>query len=133
MARKLSRRDLATYFANEALKGTSVKKLSRQLAAYLIETGRTKELSLMLREIQYRLSEKGYVMGTVTTAHALTDATRKAITTYAKKHSSATTLHLDSIVDSSVLGGMKLDLPGHELDATIARQLTTLKTKYKKA
>jgi F0F1-type ATP synthase delta subunit len=133
MARKLSRRDLATHFVDELLKGTSTKKLARQLAAYLIESRRTKEMSLMVREIQYRLSEKGHVIGTVTSAHELSAATKKAIDAYAKKKSDATYLHLDPIVDESVLGGVKLDLPGHELDTTIARQLTILKTKYKKA
>jgi len=133
MARKLSRRDLATHFVDELLAGVPAKKLSRQLAAYLIESRRTKELSLMTREIQYRLSEKGHVMGTVTTAHELSAATKKALEAYAKKHTDATYLHLDPIVDESVLGGVKLDLPGHELDTTISRQLTILKTKYKKA
>lgn len=133
MARKLSRRTLATHFANEVLAGTSVKKLSKQLAAYLIETRRTSELSLMTREIQYRLAEKGYVTGTVTTAHELSAATKAAIEAFAKQQSQAKTLRLDTIVDESVLGGVKLDLPGHELDATISRQLTTLKTRYKKA
>jgi len=32
-----------------------------------------------------------------------------------------------------VLGGIKLELPGRELDTTITRQLTLLKTRYKKA
>lgn len=133
MARKLSRRTLATHFANEVLAGASVKKLSRQLAAYLVESRRTSELSLMTREIQYRLSEKGHVMGTVTTAHELSAATKTAIEAFAKQQSNAKSLRLDVIVDESVLGGVKLDLPGHELDATISRQLTNLKTRYKKA
>lgn len=133
MARKLSRRTLATHFANEVLAGVPVKKLSRQLAAYLIESRRTSELSLMTREIQYRLSEKGHVMGTVTTAHELSAATQSAIEAFAKQQSKAQSLQLDTIVDEAVLGGVKLDLPGHELDATISRQLTTLKTRYKKA
>lgn len=133
MARKLSRRALATHFADEVLAGASVQRLSRQLAAYLIETRRTSELSLMTREIQYRLAEKGYVTGTVTTAHELSSATKSAIEAFAKQQSQAKTLRLDTIVDESVLGGVKLDLPGHELDTTISRQLTTLKNRYKKA
>ncbi len=133
MARKLSRRTLATHFANEVIAGVSVKKLSRQLAAYLIESRRTNELSLMTREIQYRLSEKGHVMGTVTTAHELSAATKSAIEAFAKQQSKAQSLQLDTIVDNSVLGGVKLNLPGYELDTTVSRQLTILKTRYKKA
>lgn len=133
MARKLSRRDLATHFVEGLLAGTSIKKLSRELAAYLIESRRTRELDVMIRDIQYYLAEKGYVIGTVTTAHELGAATKKAIESFAKKKSGASKLSLEAIVDETVLGGVKLNLPSRELDTTIARQLTILKTKYKKA
>lgn len=133
MARKLSRRDLATHFAEGYLSGTSLKKLSRELAAYLIESRRTKELTLLIRDIQYYLAEKGYVIGTVTSAHELSAAMKKAIESYAKKKSGAAKLQLDAIVDENVLGGVKVELPGHELNTTITRQLTILKTKYKQA
>ena len=133
MARKLSRRDLATHFVEGFLAGTSVKKLSRELAAYLIESRRTRELNLLIRDIQYYLAEKGYVIGTVTTAHELSAATKKAIETYAKKKSGASKLQLDPMIDETVLGGVKIELPGRELNTTVARQLTILKTKYKKA
>lgn len=131
--RKLSRHDLAEHFVNELLAGASIKKLSRQLAAYLIESRRTKELNLMIRDIQYVTAEKGHVMGTVTTANELSASMKKSIEAYAKKQTGASHLELDAVVDETVLGGVKLDLPGQELDATIARQLTILKTKYKKA
>jgi len=133
MARKISRRVIATHIADELIKGTSQKKLTKQLAAYLIENRRTNELNLMVRDIQYYLSEKGYILGTVTTAHELGATTKKAIEAFAKKNTGAKHIELDSIVDESVLGGFKLDLPNKEIDTTIARQLTILKTKYKKA
>ncbi len=133
MAGKLSRRALATHYVNGVLAGVSAKKLSQQLAAYLIESRRTKELNLMIRDIQYYLAQKGHITGTVTTAHELSATMKKAVEAYAKKKTGATHLQLDPIVDEHVLGGLKLDLPGHELNTTIARQLTILKTKYKKA
>lgn len=133
MAKKLSRRDLATHFVSKLLGGVSVQTLSRQLAAYLIESRRTKELSLMLREIQYELAERGHVVGTVTMAHELGEAAKKAVEAYAKKQTGAINLQLDSVVDETVLGGVKLNLPGREFDATIAHTLTALKTHYKKA
>jgi F0F1-type ATP synthase delta subunit len=133
MARKLSRRALATHYVTGVLAGVAPKKLSLQLAAYLIESRRTKELSLMIRDIQYYLAEKGYMTGSVTTAHEISESLKNAIQAYAKKKTGATTLKLDPVIDEAVLGGIKIDLPGHELNTTIARQLTILKTKYKKA
>ena len=133
MAGKLSRRDLATHYVDGLLAGTSVKKLSLELAAYLIESRRTKELNLMIRDIQFHLAERGHLLGTVTTAHELSAEMKKAVEAYAKKKTGAKSLQLDPAVDENLLGGLKLDLPGLELNTTIARQLTILKTKYKKA
>lgn len=133
MARKLSRRALAIHYATGVLAGVAPKKLSLELGAYLIESRRTKELSLMIRDIQYYLAEEGYVTGSVTTAHEISESLRNAIQVYAKKKTGATALKLDPVIDEKVLGGIKIDLPGHELNTTIARQLTILKTKYKKA
>lgn len=133
MARKLSRRDLSQYAARQLVDGASQKKIARQLAAYLIENRRTNELSVIIRDINAYLTELGHVSGTVTTAHELSESTAKAIEAYAKDKTGASHVSLDRIVDESVLGGIKLELPGRELDTTIGRRLTILKTRYKKA
>ena len=133
MAKKLSRRSIATYVASELISGADTKQLTNQLAAYLVESRRTKELTLLVRDVQYYLAEKGHIVGTIITAHELSASTEKAITAHAKSKTGAAVVKLDAIVDESVLGGFRLNLPGHEIDTTIARQLTTLKTRYKKA
>ncbi|MFZ1250599.1 MAG: F0F1 ATP synthase subunit delta [Candidatus Microsaccharimonas sp.] len=133
MARKLSRRSVATYIAKQMVDGAQVRTLAQQLAAYLVESRRTSEIDLVLRDIQYYLAEKGYLSCTVTSAFELSDATRKLIEAFAKNTTGATTVTLESVVDPTVLGGIKISLPGKEFDATIARSLTTLRTRYKKA
>lgn len=133
MARKLSRRDLSLYAARQLTAGASQKKIALQLAAYLIESRRTNELSVIIRDIATHLADMGYVAGTLTSAHELSAATAKAIETYTKDKTGASHVSLDTIIDESVLGGIKIELPGRELDTTITRQLTILKTRYKKA
>lgn len=133
MARKLSRRSVAAYVGEQLLSNASSSVVVEQLAAYLIDTRRTKELHLLVRDVQTYLANKGYVAGTLTTAFDLSAATQKAIEAYARKATNATEVTLDPITDPSVLGGVKISLPGYELDATVARQLTTLKTRFKKA
>lgn len=133
MARKLSRRAIAEYIADRLIAGDTQQVLVEQLAAYLIENRRTNELSLMVRDIQYYLSEKGHVVGTITSARDLSDATKKSIEAFAKDETGAKSVHLDTIVDPDVLGGVRLALPGRELDTTISRKITLLKTRYKKA
>ena len=133
MAKKLSRRTLARHVAAELAGGADQKKLARQLAAYLIDARRTREVRVLLRDIQTALAENGHVAGTIVSAVALSRATIAAIEAFAKAETGAATVSLDTVVDAAVIGGIKLELPGHELDTTIARRLTTLKTKYRKA
>ncbi len=133
MARTLSRRSIANYIGDELLRGASTKSVASLLAAYLVETKRTKELHLIVHDIASHLSDKGFVTGTITSAHELSSETEAALTAFVKTKTGAAKLQLDHRIDNTVLGGVKVDLPGKELDATIARQLTILKTRYKKA
>ncbi len=133
MAAKLSRRALSTYVSEELLKDGDNSKVVMQLAAYLVETHRTKELGLIIRDIQFYLAQQGSVSGVVTTAFDLSSETLKAIESYVQAKTSAKSVTLDSYIDSTILGGIKINLPGQELDRTISRNLTILKTKFKKA
>lgn len=130
---KLSRRAVTEYIAEQLLAGAPQRKLIEQLAAYLIESRRTKELNLMVRDIQYYLADKGHVSGTVTTAFELSQATKDALNAFAKAETNAKQVNLDTIVDPTVLGGMKISIPGKELDTTVSRKITLLKTRYTKA
>lgn len=133
MARKLSRRDLARYIAKELADGRKPEVLARQLAAYLIDHHRTNEQAVIIRDIATHLADYGHVTGNLTAASQLSDATIKQIEDYAKRQTGAKHVSLDAEVDAGVLGGIRLELPGAELDTTIARQLTVLTTRYKKA
>lgn len=133
MARKLSRRSLALHVATHLVNGKPQKDIAQQLAAYLIWTRRTKELTLIVRDIQFYLADQGRIAGTVTSARELSAATVKAIKDFTAKETGAKEVSLDTVVDPSLLGGIKLQIPGKELDMTAARTLTLLKTRYKKA
>ena len=133
MAGRLSRRRLATYIADGLVSGTPSKKtLIEQLAAYLIETRRTKELGLIVRDVEYHLAEKGHLSATITSAFDLDSETLHAIESFVKDKTKAPNVSLTTLVDPSVLGGIKISLPGRENDQTIAHQLTVLKTRFKK-
>ncbi len=120
------------YVANELATAKSHKQVVLQLAAYLVDTRRTNELHLIIRDIEYYLSEMGSVSGVITSAFDLTAETKKAIEKYVKQHTGAKEVSLTNFVDPAVLGGVKVSIPGHELDATVRRSLTILKTRYKK-
>ncbi len=132
MAVRLSRRKIASYYAKSLIDGADAKKLAKQLAAYLIESKRTKEQHLIIGDIEYQLSLNGVVVANVTSAHELDELTRSAIVELVRQNVDADDVQLRTEIDSSLLGGLRLEFAGSEIDTTIARRLTALKTNYKK-
>lgn len=132
MAKRLSRRVLAEYFVRSLQDGVSEQTLVTQLAGYLVATRRTKESTLVIRDIEMLLGDNGMVVGTITSAFALDAATKQAIEQEIKARTNATRIALSEEVDASVIGGYKIHIPGKQLDRTIATQLTTLKTHARK-
>ncbi len=132
MAIRLSRRKITSYIAQQLVDGVEVEQLVRQLAAFLIDSRRTDEVGLIVRDIEYELTKRGVVLARVTSAFNLAEATRHAVTKLIQAKTGARQVQLHEFIDPSVLGGVKIDLPGLQLDATIARKLTLLRTNYKK-
>ena len=133
MPGRLSRRAIAEYISAGLIDGTSKKTLLNQLAAYLVASRRTKELDLIVRDIEFNLSQKGVVQTTITSAFDLSAETKKALEAFVKSKTKATQVSLTSVVEPSVIGGVKISIPGRELDQTVAHKLTVLKTRFKKA
>ena len=124
---------MAEYIAEGLVEGKNKKTLFKQLAAYLVDSRRTKELGLIIRDIEWKLAEKGYVQATITSAFDLTAQTTKALEAFVKAETKASKVSLEKKLDPSVLGGVKISVPGREIDQTVAHQLTVLKTRFKKA
>jgi len=132
MPAKLSRRKITEYIADVITSGGDSKEAVMQLAGYLMQSGRVGELELIVRDIEYALSLRGVVIARATTAFDLTTASKNAIEAMIAKEHDAKTVHLRHFVDPDVIGGVRLDSPGKRLDRTIAHQLATLKTNYRK-
>ncbi len=120
---KLSRRKIAAYFADELIAGRPVVK---QLAAYLIEAKRTREASLITRDIESALAERGVLLADVATARELASDTKTAITAYLKQTTKATDVYIRPHVDPYLLGGVRIDTPGERLDTTLRHRLNQL-------
>lgn len=124
MAGRISRRILAAHTAEQLLAGN--KDAISSLAAYLIESGRVDETDLILRDIEAALAANGTVVARVESARKLTAEAKKSIEEYVKTAVGATDVQIDTTVDESLLGGVKISVPGHELDATLKRKLNKL-------
>lgn len=124
MATRLSRRALADHAAAQLLAGNTT--VMAQLAAYLIETHRTDEVDLLVRDIESALARSGVVIADIASARELTDALKKAVVAYVSKATGAKDVQVRTHVDASLIGGARVRTPDAEYDATVRRQLMKL-------
>ena len=132
MISRISRRKIASYIAQQLIDGHSQTATIKHLAAFLIDNRRTKEVQLVVRDIEFELQNRGVILAEVTTASALTEATRAEIVKLVGSHADPGKIQLRQFVDPDVIGGVRIDIPGKRLDATIARRLAIFRENYKK-
>jgi len=132
MPAKLSRRKISNYMADQFVSGGDSGLLVKQLAAYLIDNNQTKELELIVRDIEYELQVRGTILARVTTRFDLADSVKSEIKKMIQQKTDSKTIVFKEIIDPKIIAGIKIDLPGKQLDATVARRLTRLRTNYKK-
>ena len=125
MGQRLSRRKIAAHYAEQLLAGK--KSAPKELAAYLVETGRVRELELIIRDVEAALADRGLLLADVASSRKLNDAASKNIRTYLQSITKADRIELRETVDSDLLGGVRIGIPGKEMDATLRHRLNQLK------
>lgn len=125
MATRLSRRKIASYYADELLAGK--REVATQLAAYLLDTRRTRELQLIVRDVEDALAARGILVADIATARELSKDAKVAITDFLKQYSDVKSVQVRETIDPDLLGGVRINTPSDELDATLRRKLTQLK------
>lgn len=120
--RTISRRKLAEFVADKLQTGDA-KYVIKQAAAYLIETKQIHSTGLLVRDIEEILAGKGTVIADTTSARLLTEKDKALIA----KLLNAKELHTRETIDPSVLGGVRVEISGKRLDATIKHRIDLLK------
>lgn len=121
---KVSRRKIAQYWVDNYF---ADRDTTKQVAAYLIDTGRTRELELVVRDIEELLLERGIAVATIRSAKPLTASIRKQLESFIKDASSADQVTLRERVDEELLGGVRIELADSGLDATLRQRLNNIK------
>lgn len=123
----LSRRKLAQHAVTRLKKGDAKAAVLKELAAYLVESKRTKEAELVVRDIERQLAVEGTVIGTVVSARKLTKSALGDVETLIRHHYGETaTVVLRERIDPSLIGGIRLELPDRQLDASVKAKLEKL-------
>jgi len=121
---KLSRRKLAGNAAARLASGEPKKAVLRDVAAYLIDSRRTSEATLVVRDIEAMLLDAGTAIGTVTSARTLSRDSIGRIETFIKANDARITrVVLRESIDENLIGGFKIELPGAQLDASVKAKL----------
>lgn len=123
MNAKISRRKIALYAVDAFEAGHSRSGVLREIAAYLVASGRQREAELVVRAIEDELAGRGIVVAHVTVAHHLTDGLREAIT----QRLAAKSVSIEEIVDPRVIGGVRIETPGKLFDATMTHKILALR------
>ncbi len=123
-----SRHHLAEVIGKRSLRTTNTKTLARELAAYLLETNQTNSLESLMRDVMAYRAEHGVVEATAVSAHSLTADVKRQVRHILKdQYPDLKTTMIDEKLDPSVIGGIRVEMPGEQLDATVEAKLNTFK------
>ena len=123
-----SRRRVAKFIAKQLAGGESVSRISKILAAYLVDNKQRRQVDLFLRDIETELAnEYGHLAADVTAARKLTSETKRALAEMLQRETGAKKVELIEDIDPELLGGVVVKTPEDELDASLKTKLTRLK------
>jgi F0F1-type ATP synthase delta subunit len=125
---KTPRTKIARTIADKTLSKGVSKRLSKEVAAYLLSERRVNELDSVLRDVQVDWAEAGYVEVVATSAHPLTAANRSDITKQIKRiYPQAKRIIVTEVHDSKVIGSVRLSLADRLLDLSVESKLNKFK------
>lgn len=133
MAGTFSRRTLADYVALQLHDGIDPSKLAQQVVAYLVESKRTSQIELLIRDIEASLSARyGVVATRVTTARPLDAQTRQALAAFVREAEGAQQVVItEESIDENLLGGVIAETPNGVFDSSIRNALRQLQATTK--
>lgn len=125
---KFSRRVLARYAADQLAAGASAKKLGDELVAVLSEQKMLSQAEHLASDINYELEQRGELaVSRATSARPLSDATVAEIERTIKRATDVKQVSLDTEVDKSLIGGLRIETAAKVWDETIKQQLANLR------
>jgi F0F1-type ATP synthase delta subunit len=125
---KTSRTKIASAVADKTLKAGASKRLSREVAAYLLSERRVNELDSVLRDVSADWAAAGYVEAVASSARPLSAAVQADIKRRVKQlYPSAKRIIVTTRLDPAVLGGVRLNLPDQQLDLSVEAKLNKFK------
>jgi F0F1-type ATP synthase delta subunit len=123
-----TRHHLAQVIGQRSLRSSNFNKLAQEIAAYLLETGQTGQLDSLIRDIMTYRADHGVVEVVATSANPLSKQDITDIKALLKQeYPKSKDFAVDQTQDDQVIGGVKLDMPGEQLDLTVRAKVNKFK------
>lgn len=122
----MTRREIAKKVAPLFLKGKNNKKLIKQLAALLVEEGKTKEIELLMNDVAVEMERLGHSYVEVQSTHKLAVRTLRDLEKSIKELTKAGSVTLNETIDQSLIGGLIATTPTVEIDLSVRTKLKAL-------
>ncbi len=123
---KPSRRQLASTIVRMTSEGSNTR-LAKGIAAYLIQTRRTKELESLARDCMQDRTERGVVEVTATSAFPLTtnakDEIQEKVTGI---YQGVKKVIINEVVNPGIVGGVRIESTDKQLDLSFRSRLDRL-------
>lgn len=124
----VSRLELAGIIGERTMQIESAEELKNVIAAYLLEENDVDELDSLMRDVLAYRAAHGYVEATIVSAYPLTEGAKSEILDLLRsEYPSAKKITMNENIDPGVVGGVRIELAGEELDLTIKAKLNTFK------
>ena len=120
----ITRKQVAHYVAAQLPQHR--RKALDEAAAWLIATGRTRQAEYLVQDVAMVLAQNGYLAARVTTARAIDTKIKNEVEAFLRQLTSAERIELTAGVETSLLGGMRLETPQGSLDTSLRSKLATL-------
>lgn len=122
------RHHLAQVIGERSLHAGNFSLLAKEIAAYLLDSGQVGQLDSLMRDIMNYRAEHGVVEVQASSAHNLSSQDITDIKSLLKQeYPSAKKFTIDQALEPEVMGGVKLDLPGEQLDLTVRTKVNKFK------
>ncbi len=102
-----------------------MNEVATKIASVLIEERRTRDMAAVLRAIEKELARRGSIQVTITSAHEVSEAVKMQLATLLGVENPV----FDSVIDKSVIGGVKAQAGEKQIDLTAKARLSKFKAK----
>lgn len=104
------------------------KKFTDEVASYLLDNNLTSELDSLTRDLISYRAKNGIVELTAVSAHPLSAMAIKEVKAKVKQlYPKAKRIILNQRIDQDQIGGVRLELPGQQLDLSVRGKLNQFK------